>query len=100
MDDPLVLLREYVIGERLSEVRLSGSDISFSDGQTFPKETRTSYKSSRGTSDFYTLDTLLFLCKTFASDQHMRPGAYVKEARDAGQAAVNLIDRTVRLPIL
>ncbi len=84
MDDPLSLLREYVSGERLAEVELSGSEISFGDGQMLPKDTRTTYKSSRGSKEFYTLDTLLFFCKAFVNDPQKRPAIYVKEAREAG----------------
>ena len=95
MDDPLVLLREYMIGKRIGDIELSDAQIVFGDAQTFPKDVRTSYKSQRGTQDFYTLSTLLFFCKSYADDPQKRPGAYIREARDAAQAAVNIVDSTV-----
>lgn len=98
MDDPLVLLREYMIGKRIGEIELSEAQIVFGDAQTFPKDVRTSYKSQRGTQDFYTLNTLLFFCKSYADDPQKRPGAYIREARDAAQAAVNIVDSTVGTP--
>ncbi|KAK9838857.1 hypothetical protein WJX74_004666 [Apatococcus lobatus] len=100
MDDPLVLLREYMIGKRIGEIELSDAQVVFGDTQTFPQDVRTSYKSQRGTQDFYTLNTLLFFCKSYADDPQKRPGAYIREARDAGQAAVNIVDSTDLLSYL
>ncbi|KAI9498791.1 RNA pol II accessory factor, Cdc73 family-domain-containing protein [Zychaea mexicana] len=94
---PLQYLREYTCNNK--PVTLKDADgkvvtniadavtVSFDD-QSFPRETATNFRKS-GSTDTYTLDTLIFLVQ----NSHLDNSAYFKECRSRNIEHVSIIDK-------
>lgn len=98
MSDPLTLLRSFIIAKKpvqlLNESHKPTEDITnYSFIQfgnvAYAKNVPTTFKSKRGTSDYYTLDAVYFL-SFHSSLQHTE---YMQECRKFGVSPVSFVDR-------
>ncbi|GAB5590812.1 accessory factor associated with RNA polymerase II [Umbelopsis nana] len=102
---PLALLRECIRNNRSVELKDSNNQVvrSVADAQvivlgdvSLPRTTATNFKKSSSQSEFYTLDTLIFLYLNSELDN----STYIRECRDKSIDNVAIIDRRKALDYL
>jgi hypothetical protein len=102
---PLALLRECIRNNRSVELKDSNNQVvrSVADAQvivlgdvSLPRTTATNFKKSSSQSEFYTLDTLIFLYLSSELDN----STYIRECRDKSIDNVAIIDRRRALDYL
>ncbi len=90
--DPLSVLREYAMGGKLDQVAITDTDVVFGDAFTFPRGTKTAYKSNKGQGEYYQLETLVF----YMQNVNVPVVNYITNARSSGMKNVQFLDRKVR----
>ena len=90
--DPLTLLRDYIKGGRLSEVTIADDRVRFGDAFSYPKSSKSSYRSKQGKGDFYELESLLFYARHIGSSKFRE---YLRHAQTAKVAPVAFVDTRV-----
>uniref|UniRef100_A0A7S3R426 Cell division control protein 73 C-terminal domain-containing protein n=1 Tax=Dunaliella tertiolecta TaxID=3047 RepID=A0A7S3R426_DUNTE len=91
--DPLTLLREFNVGQKLHEVQVVGDHIQFGTSYVFP---RSAYTAFRGAKDYYQLESALFVVQ----QRQLPQPAYLTAAKSAGLVPVPFIDRRKLLEYL
>lgn len=87
--DCLSVLREFAMNGKLDQVSITDTDVVFGDGQSFPRDTKTAYKSNQGKGEYYQLDILVYYM------QNVDAPNYIANARAAGMKTVMFLDRKV-----
>lgn len=104
-ESPLALLRECIRNNQQVELKDSENNVvrSVADANTIvlgnvalPRNTPTNFKKTGGSSEFYTLDTLIFLYLNSELDN----STYIRECRDKSIDNVAIIDRRRALDYL
>lgn len=90
--DPLSLLRQYTRGRHLKHVVKHEDRITFGDQYSYPKNTLTAFKSSRG--ENYTLETVLHFI-TIHSGSRASAAEYVQSCTKHAVPPVVIQDRKV-----
>lgn len=87
--DCLSVLRDYAMRGKLEQVSITDTDVLFGDGQRFPRDTKTAYKSNQGKGEYYQLDILVYYM------QNVDTPNYIANARAANMRTVMFLDRKV-----
>lgn len=91
--DPLALLRQYTISDRIDQIIVVDERIQFGDQYDFPKHIVTAYRSQQGQGEFYDLETLLM----FLRNRAVQHSQYLRSTKQNGVQAVTFQDRKVRI---
>lgn len=87
--DCLSVLRDYAMHGKLEQVSITDTDVVFGDGQRFPRDKKTAYKSNQGKGEYYQLDALVYYM------QNVDAPNYIASARAADMKTVMFLDRKV-----
>ncbi len=90
--DPLSLLRQYTRGRHLKIIANKDDRITFGEQYSYPKNTLTAFKSSRG--ENYTLETVLHFINIHAGNR-ASAAEYVQSCTKQGIPPVVIQDRKV-----
>ncbi len=90
--DPLSVLRDFIVSKQLDKVVVEGDRVHFGDQYSFSKTAFTTFKSNRGTGDFYQLEVVLFFYQYGGANA----AEYVRRCTQQGVALVAVPDRKVR----
>lgn len=96
MADPLSVLRDYCMGNKLDQVRVAQDGrVYFSDQYSFPKTSYTAFKSGAPNGDFYDLGTVFYFITLFAASETQRLAEYVAGCKQRHIKPVQFVDRKV-----
>ncbi|KIY96364.1 hypothetical protein MNEG_11600, partial [Monoraphidium neglectum] len=94
MADPLSVLRDYVVQQKLDQVKLKDDGrVYFSDQYSFPKATYTAFKSNGPGGDFYDLGSVVYFISMVAAHETARIAEYVAGCKQRGFRPVAFVDR-------
>eukprot|EP00798_Chlamydomonas_sp_ICE-L_P005013 gene5013-34798_t len=94
--DPLSLLRDFNIKNKLEAVVSNSDRVNFGDSYVFPKTSYTAFKRAGGAQDFYTLEVVLYLLK----NRNLSHPEYIKQGSSDRVGTVTNLDRKKLLDIL